>query len=72
MMPMIFFFLGPLGNCGPATAPPGGDSGGGSSSSDGEEGKNRGNLSGNGGKNLKNIINYVLSDGNSNVTNQKD
>ena len=71
-MPMRFFSPGPLGNGGPATGPPGGDSGGGSSSSDGEDCKNRGNLSGNGGNNVKNIVNYVLSDGNSNGANPKN
>ena len=47
----------PLRNGDPATGPTGGDSGGSSSSGDGEDCKNHGNLSANGGKNLKNITN---------------
>lgn len=59
----------PVRNGDPATSPTGGDSGGSSSSGDGEDCKNGGNLSGNGGNNVKNITYYVLSDGNSNVIN---
>ena len=62
----------PVRNGDPATSPTGGDSGGSSSSGDGEDCKNGGNLSGNGGNNVKNITYYVLSDGNSNVTNPND
>ena len=47
----------PVRNGDPATSPTGGDSGGSSSSGDGEDCKNHGNLSANGGKNLKNITN---------------